>query len=1500
VLLRICYSLLLALILNYSPLFGLKASAQILYSETFDGPNTWQMDIDGNVLILNSLPLNGAFANTWAINSSGPDNIDGTTNLHISCLGGNCDVAGTPINPSGTKFDATLPTNNTNKVARMSSNFPNSAFVGTNMVLEFDWICNNSSLNSSPGMIMVYSTDDGLTWTDRSTVIYNKTNSVQIESIAINSANFNGFNGAIPKLRIGYRWFNEQFAAPALPIDNGIVIDNLRIRNILTSGININPATPTAACQGSTIAIDYGIGGFPPSTTFVLEISNAIGSFASPNNLGTLGISPSNISIPTNTIPGAGYKIRIKASDNTVSNAVNFNIKKNPNPFITGIFSICSGAATSLTAFPANNITSYSWFLNNVPITGSTNIITVSTAGSYTIQVDSLGCSTTSIPASVTNQISPNASINGSSNIIVCMDGINPIPNILRSNSGLGLSYQWFKDGNPIFPNGTNDTLVIISAGSYFVEVNTIANSCKTASNPVSAIEKQVPPAPNAGLDSAVCSQYIVSAGFLPGAAFNGLSYNWFPTTGVLDFFTLNPSPNSPYTKITLVNNGATPEVKSYRLYAIDPVTGCTNSDEVKITVNPNPQNVTGGEDRILCEGTAPISLSGLPVNTSSSANPVGTGAWLGSGITTVSNQPVFTPASALVGQNTLTYIYYLDWKNGGKRCQNFKYKIITVNSSPQVVAGDPMSFCNGIDSVLLTGFTPAYPAGKWSGPSISEKGMFFPAALPIGNYVCTLSATNAQGCAGLGTRIITISASPLVDAGPISQTLCSNQGAYQMTGFSPPAGSNGKWSSPTVTISSGGALNFNVSNSGIHVLTYTFIKDGCKTVDSVFMTIITAPKVLVGNNDSICSSSSPIILRGVTPIGGRWRGQGVDASGTIFTPSPASVGPKALTYKISLNGCPDSAVRIMFVKSSPIVDAGLNDTICAGLDSLKMNGFIPANGKWSGTGIDSNGVFRPKKFNLVGNITVRYTVKSTNGCQSEDEKQITVFPLPQAIAGLDTATCTGFQLKIGNSKISNLKYKWFEPLPNTISDDTIAEPILTIINNKLIPEVFLVRLLVTDTISKCSNRDTSKITVYPRPVAVSIFPGIKTKCAGDTFTIRARTRAGLLYEWIRNGLSMNVASEKDSVLKTSFSGRYKLVVRNRGAFCTDTSSSDSLSIFERFIPKIGGVLRFCKDSSTQLTVQPQREGFTFEWQFNGKNVPDSLGTTFTIGKKGTVRVILRTEKGCRDTSAITPIDSLPFPSIGILNDTTICEGSLAIFKVPKDSLYNYRWTDSTTNAIVSINDSLITSKKGKYYVEVYNFCSVATDSVSLIKVNPLPRFGIFNSGRQDTLVCKFIPISLFGPSGFEEYLWTIYANKKIAGNRLQLSTDTVGNVPVALKVTDQFGCTNTDTGTVKIRECSPVVYVPTAFSPQGDNINEKWILQVYNVIELKVYVYNRWGEMVFYSNDLDRIQNTGWDGSFNGTKCPSGAYKWIVEYKGMLDDLELVNKNAGTVTIIR
>ncbi len=118
------------------------------------------------------------------------------------------------------------------------------------------------------------------------------------------------------------------------------------------------------------------------------------------------------------------------------------------------------------------------------------------------------------------------------------------------------------------------------------------------------------------------------------------------------------------------------------------------------------------------------------------------------------------------------------------------------------------------------------------------------------------------------------------------------------------------------------------------------------------------------------------------------------------------------------------------------------------------------------------------------------------------------------------------------------------------------------------------------------------------------------------------------------------------------------------------------------------------------------------------------------------------------------------------------------------------------------------------------------------------------------------------------------------------------------VEVTNEFGCTVVDSVEV-IEDCAPRINAPNAFRPGGVNA-EFFVYHKYvSTDDFNVQIYNRWGELVYQSNDRD----FRWDGTYNGRQAPLGTYPYVVKFKGDTDTAETgstIRERRGGVTIIR
>jgi gliding motility-associated-like protein len=89
-------------------------------------------------------------------------------------------------------------------------------------------------------------------------------------------------------------------------------------------------------------------------------------------------------------------------------------------------------------------------------------------------------------------------------------------------------------------------------------------------------------------------------------------------------------------------------------------------------------------------------------------------------------------------------------------------------------------------------------------------------------------------------------------------------------------------------------------------------------------------------------------------------------------------------------------------------------------------------------------------------------------------------------------------------------------------------------------------------------------------------------------------------------------------------------------------------------------------------------------------------------------------------------------------------------------------------------------------------------------------------------------------------------------------------------------------------------IQVPNAFSPDGDGVNDNFTAVSEGVEEFSMDIYNRWGEVVYHSENIEEP----WAGKYKGADCQQDAYVYVISARGLADELATTLK--GTVSLIR
>jgi gliding motility-associated-like protein len=140
-----------------------------------------------------------------------------------------------------------------------------------------------------------------------------------------------------------------------------------------------------------------------------------------------------------------------------------------------------------------------------------------------------------------------------------------------------------------------------------------------------------------------------------------------------------------------------------------------------------------------------------------------------------------------------------------------------------------------------------------------------------------------------------------------------------------------------------------------------------------------------------------------------------------------------------------------------------------------------------------------------------------------------------------------------------------------------------------------------------------------------------------------------------------------------------------------------------------------------------------------------------------------------------------------------------------------------------------------------------------------------------DTTINKGSSVQL-GVVGADSYVWT--PNYSLSCDDCQYPIASP-QVTTSYFVEGSFeGCSSFDTITITVNDIYTFLWIPNSFTPNGDLLNDEFVIAGENIKEFKILLFNRWGELLFQSNNIGNC----WGGFYKGKKVPSGVYVYKVE----------------------
>jgi len=411
---------------------------------------------------------------------------------------------------------------------------------------------------------------------------------------------------------------------------------------------------------------------------------------------------------------------------------------------------------------------------------------------------------------------------------------------------------------------------------------------------------------------------------------------------------------------------------------------GCSSSASPSQTVNALP-TVTFGQVGYVCINGTPITLT--------TGSPAG-GTYSGTNVSGGSFDPSI---SAAIGTFTLDYSY-----TDGNGCSSVATQTVDVYDLPSVMHSTLSDVCEGSDTIILSGGSPA--GGSYSGTGVSS-GDFIPTVSGPGTFTLTYTYTDGNGCSNTASPTITVNPTPAVTLGSLS-AVCDNVMTFSLSGGSP---SGGNYSGTGV---SGGMFDPAAATAGNHVISYIHINPTTTCTDTATQTITvhSSPVVNLGNDTAICESS--IILDAGNP-GATYSWSTGATTQTINTSTSDTID----VIVMDANNCMATDTVEFIYQPLPTIALTLTTTfVCINDPAITLSGGSPSGGSYSGTGV-SGGMFTPSTAG-GGNHVISYTYLDVlTGCSGIATHSITV-------------GCTG----IATLAAEDVFFLRNDPINNTIS----------------------------------------------------------------------------------------------------------------------------------------------------------------------------------------------------------------------------------------------------------------------------------------------------------------------------------------------------------------------------------------------------------------------------------------------------------------------------------
>ena len=476
----------------------------------------------------------------------------------------------------------------------------------------------------------------------------------------------------------------------------------------------------------------------------------------------------------------------------------------------------------------------------------------------------------------------------------------------------------------------------------------------------------------------------------------------------------------------------------------------------------------------------------------------------------------------------------------------------------------------------------------------------------------------------------------------------------------------------------------------------------------------------------------------------------------------------------------------------------------------------------------------------VAGTYTV--TVTDTNGCLLWLTVTLTPPALPNIVIkpAIDSI-CPGGNINLTAS--GGKTYVWAPS--SSLNCSTCATPNAT-------PSITTTYTVTGADSNGCTNTATTVISIAQLPTVV-ITPAKDSICPGGTAHFTASGAAS--YTWLpTTGLSCtNCANTSASVnTKTTYT------VTGTNAFgCTSTATS-TVTILPVPKPVItAGKDSICEGSSTTLTASG---GTSYIWS-PSTGLSSTTGSSVVASPTGTLIYTLTASNGACSHDTTYKFVVMASPKITITSNVEICQGKDTT--IVASGGVAYQWSSGQTTSSITVNPPV--NEAYSVIVTGANGCKDSTYTTVLVNV---PTMWVCC----DTTIEKGTTVKLIAYGNVIAFQWSPGTGLSCFTCPGPNANPTV-NTTYTVIGTDSAGCKAESTVTIDMK-CSDFE-IPNVFTPNGDNVNDKFVITINTITTYTITIYDRWGVEMYSSSD----PTSAWDGTTkSGEKAPTGVYYYIIK----------------------